>query len=92
MEGMYQSGKIVFNSITQNMALGWTSSILFWIMEHFNSIAGMILTGSVTFFTILKAREEYMAVKQEERRKQERHEQELRQDQERHEQERNSST
>lgn len=92
MEGFIHSGKIVFNSITQNMAVGMASSILFWIMEHFNSIAGMILTGAVTFFTILKAREEWLSIKNEEKRKQEKHEQELRQDQERHEQERNSSS
>lgn len=84
MEGFFNTGKIVFNGITQNMALGMASSLLFWIMEHFNSIAGMILTGSVTFFTILKARQEWLNARNEEKRRQERHEQEMRQDEEKH--------
>ena len=66
-------------------ALGYSSSLSFFIMNHYEAIAGMILSMVMVISSIAVHWYKIQAIQNEEQRKQERHDQEMKQDQEVHE-------
>ena len=64
--------------------MGWMGTGSFWVSEHYEAIAGMVVSVAMMIASIILQYMKVRAIMNEERRKEEKHQQEMRQDQERH--------
>lgn len=68
------------NVLDVNSVLAWMGTMGFMITQYFESIIGMILTGATAVFYILKLRQNWINLRNEEKRKDERHRLEMKQE------------
>ena len=57
-----------------NYALGWASTVTYFLMNYIENILGMLLALLMAFYSIRKMHIEYIHVRNQERREQEDHE------------------
>ena len=75
---------ILKSYLAKETILGYSASTSFFIMEHYEAIGGMILSAVMILASIILQWQKIRSIRNEEKRKQEKHEQEMEQDKELH--------
>jgi heme exporter protein D len=66
-------------------ALGYSGSVVFFFMEHYEVVSGMLISLVMILSSIILQWKKIQSIENEERRREERHQQQIKQDQEIHE-------
>ena len=75
---------ILKSYLAKETILGYSASTSFFIMEHYEAIAGMVLSAVMIIASIILQWHKIKSLRNEEKRKQEKHEQDMQQDKELH--------